>query len=58
MSRRAAAAPLTALRAPQGCNEGWDLRVPASNALIETLADLPARLLGASSALDSLAQPV
>ena len=53
----ARAAQLPVVCVPYGYNEGGDPRQLACDAFIETLADLPALLLGATPALNSLTQP-
>jgi phosphoglycolate phosphatase len=42
---------------PYGYNEGSDPRALSCDAFIETLADLPRLLVGASPAFNSLTQP-
>jgi phosphoglycolate phosphatase len=53
----ARAARLPVLCVPYGYNEGSDPRALACDAFIETLAELPALLLGAAPALNLLTQP-
>jgi len=55
LAARAAGLPVVCVR--YGYNEGSDPRALSCDAFIETLADLPAILLGASPAFNSLTQP-
>jgi len=55
LAARAAGLPVVCV--PYGYNEGSDPRALSCDAFIETLADLPAILLGASPAFNSLTQP-
>ena len=53
----ARAARLPVICVPYGYNEGSDPRALPCDAFIETVADLPALLLGEAPALHSLTQP-
>ncbi len=56
LAARAAGLPVVCV--PYGYNEGRDPRTLSCDAFIESLSDLPAMLLGASPAINSLSQPV
>jgi len=55
LAARAARLPVVCV--PYGYNEGSDPRALACDAFIETVADLPALLLGTAPSLNSLTQP-
>jgi phosphoglycolate phosphatase len=55
LAARAAGLPVVCV--PYGYNEGSDPRALSCDAFIETLADLPALLLGASPSWNSVSQP-